>query len=184
MRRREFITLLSTSAAAWPLAARAQRSPMPLVGYLQTGPRGGFSQNSEEAFRQGLGELGFIEGRNVAIDYRYDEGQTSRLAEFATDLVKRRAAVIYGSNNGPALAAKAATTTIPIVFRIGADPVELGLAASLNRPGGNATGVSFLATATVALRIQMLHEAAPAAVNMGMLVNPSNPTTDTASKAV
>jgi putative ABC transport system substrate-binding protein len=127
------------------------------------------------AFRKGLSEAGFVEGRNVAIEYRWAGNDPTRLPALATDLVSRPVAVIYAGENASALAAKAATTTIPIVFRIGGDPIQLGLVTSLNRPGGNATGVSFLQTTTTGIRVQMLHEAAPNARVMGLLVNPANP---------
>jgi putative ABC transport system substrate-binding protein len=173
MRRREFITLLG-GAAIWPLAARAQQTALPVVGSLRAGSRGGNPQ-LEAAFRRGLGSMGFEEGRNVAIDYRYAEAQYDRLPALAGDLVRRQVPVIYAGDNASAEAAKAATTTIPIVFRIGSDPIQLGLVASLNRPGGNITGVSFLATVTEAIRLQMLREAVPNAAVMGLLVNPANP---------
>jgi ABC-type uncharacterized transport system substrate-binding protein len=174
MRRRKFITFLGGAAAAWPLAARAQQSAIPVVGFLRSGSRAP-SAYFEAAFRQGLGSMGFIEGRNVAIDYRYTENQIDQLPALANDLVRRQVTVIYAANNGPAVTAKAATTPIPIVFRIGGDPIQLGLVASLNRPGGNMTGVSFLSTTTGAIRLQMLHEAVPDAAVMGLLVNPGNP---------
>jgi putative ABC transport system substrate-binding protein len=174
MQRREFITLLGASAAAWPLAARAQQTTMPVVGFLRSGSRAASSQ-LETAFRQGLGSMGFVDGRNVAIDYRYAENQNDRLPALAADLVRRSVALIYVGDTPSAVTAKAATTTIPIVFRIGSDPVPLGLVTSLNQPGGNLTGVSFLQTATAAIRLQMLHEAVPNAAVMGLLINPANP---------
>src|SRR4051794_31724496 len=182
IRRREFVTLLG-GAAAWPLAARAQQAALPVVGYLRSGSRAA-SADIEAAFRQGLGSLGLIEGRNVAIDYRYAENQTERLPALAADLVRRPVTVIYAGENGPAVTAKGATTTIPIVFRIGGDPVQLGLVASLNRPGGNMTGVSFLSTVTGAIRLQMLHEAAPKATVMGLIVNPTNPNAEPDTREV
>jgi putative ABC transport system substrate-binding protein len=167
MRRREFITLLGGAAAAWPMAARAQqRAAMPVIGYLRSGSRATSSQ-TEAAFRQGLGSMGFVEGRNVAIDYRYSENQNERLPALAADLVSGQVSLIYAANNGPAVIAKAATTAIPIVFRIGGDPIQLGLVSSFNRPGGNLTGVSFLSTTTGAIRLQMLHEAVPSTEAMG-----------------
>jgi putative ABC transport system substrate-binding protein len=174
-RRREFIMLLG-GAAAWPFAAPAQPSGLPVVGHLRSGSRPG-DLAFEAAFRGGLGSMGFEEGRNVAIDYRYDELQTERLPALAADLVGRRVAVIYAATNAAALAAKAATTTLPVVFRVGGDPIQLGLVTSLSRPGGNLTGVTFLGTDTVAIRLQMLHEAVPQAAVMGLLVNPTNPYT-------
>jgi putative ABC transport system substrate-binding protein len=172
MRRREFFSLVG-GAAAWPMAARGQQA-MPVVGYVSSGSRAASSPN-EVAFRQGLGSMGFFEGRNVAIDYRYAENQRERLPVVATELVRRQADLIYATDNPSAVAAKAATATIPIVFRIGADPIQLGLVASLARPGANVTGVSFLVTTTGAVRLQMLHESVPNAVQVGLLVNPANP---------
>jgi putative ABC transport system substrate-binding protein len=172
MRRREFITLLG-GGAAWPLVARAQ-SAFPVVGYLRSGSRAP-SANNEAAFRQGLASMGFVEGRNIAIDYRYTENQDDSLPVLATDLVRQPVAVITAGDNRSAVIAKAATRTIPIVFRTGGDPVQLGLVTSLNRPGGNLTGISFLTSTTSAVRMQMLHEAAPNASVVGLLVNPANP---------
>jgi putative ABC transport system substrate-binding protein len=174
MKRRDFIALLGGAAAAWPLAATGQQATIPVVGYLRSGSRAE-SSHLEAAFRQGLGIAGFAEGRNVAIDYRYTENQNDRLPVLAADLVRQQVALIYAANTGPAITAKAATTTIPIVFRIGSDPVQMGLVTSLNRPGGNMTGVSFLSTASEALRLQMLHEAVPKAAVIGLLVNASSP---------
>jgi putative ABC transport system substrate-binding protein len=174
VKRRDFITLIGGAAAAWPLAARGQQPGLPVVGHLRTGSRASLPWR-EAAFRDGLSSMGFVEGRTVAIDYQYAENQTDRLPALAADLVRRQVAVIYAGENAPALAAKAATATIPIVFRIGADPIQLGLVTSLNRPGGNVTGVTFLSTATGAIRLQMLHEAVPSATVVGLLVNPVNP---------
>src|SRR4051812_37104064 len=142
MRRREFITLLSGAAGAWPVAARAQQAGMPVVGYLYAGsPEGGATRT--EAFRKGLGEMGYVEGRNVAVDYRFVSNELDRLPESIADLVRRRVAVIIVSPGAAAvLAMKAATTTIPIVFFGGFDPVQIGIVASLNRPGGNVTGIA------------------------------------------
>jgi putative tryptophan/tyrosine transport system substrate-binding protein len=175
MRRREFIAGLA-GAAAWPLAARAQQPAMPVVGYLDTGSRAD-SWSREAGFREGLGSMGFVEGRNVAIDYQYAESQNGRLPALVANLLRRPVAAIYALGSGPALTAKAATTTIPIVFRTGGDPVRLGLVASLHRPVGNLTGVSRLTTTTAALRMQMLQKAVPKATVMGLLVNPTNPIT-------
>jgi putative ABC transport system substrate-binding protein len=174
MRRREFIAWLGGAAAAWPIAARAQQRALPVIGYLRSSSAEGF-EHELAAFRQGLGSTGYVEGQNVAIDYRYADNHYDRLPALAADLVRRQVASIYAGENAAALAAKAANTTIPIVFRIGADPVNLSLVASLNRPGGNITGVSFLSTTTVAIRLQMLHEAAPNAAVIAALINPSNP---------
>jgi len=174
MKRREFITLVGGATAAWPLTARAQQSAMPVVGYLRNGTRA-VSARSEAALRQGLGSMGFVEGHNVAIDYRYAENQNDRLPALVDDLVRRRVSLIYAAENASALAAKAATTTIPIVFRIGGDPIQLGLVTSLNRPGRNMTGVTFLQTTTIGIAVQMLHEAVPNATVFGLFVNPGNP---------
>jgi len=173
MKRREFITLLGGAAAAWPVAARAQQPAMPVIGYLRSGSRAA-SPDIETGFRQGLGSAGYLEGRNVTIEYLFADGHYDRLPALAADLVRRQVSVIYAGDVGSALAAKAAATTIPIVFRIGGDPVKLWLIASLNRPGGNITGVSFLNTTTMAIRLQMLHEAVPRAVIIGALMNPAN----------
>ena len=173
MRRRDFITLLG-GAAAWPLAARAQQAVMPVVGFVYPGVTE-LSTGIVAAFRKGLNEAGFIEGRNVTVEFRFAYNDNARLPELAADLAQRRVAVIATPGSTPsALAAKAATATIPIVFGIGPDPVEIGLVASLNRPGGNITGVSSMNAELGAKRLGLLHELLPTAVRFAVLVNPNN----------
>jgi putative ABC transport system substrate-binding protein len=183
MKRRQFITLLG-GAAAWPLVARAQQPALPVIGYLHSASPE-LNLNLVAAFHKGLGETGFVEGRNVAIEFRWGAGQDDRLPELAADLVRRRVAVIVTPASTPAaLAAKAATATIPIVFATGADPVALGLVKSLNRPGGNATGIGFQTVELTAKRLGLLRELTPQATRFVALVNPNSAFTDAIVKDV
>jgi putative ABC transport system substrate-binding protein len=180
MRRRDFITLLG-GAAAWSFAAQAQQPTMPVIGYLNSeSPEADVSGLA--AFRKGLSETGYVEGQNVTIEYRWAGGHADRLPELAGDLVRRRVAVIAALANVAAVAAKTATTTIPIVFTIGGDPVKIGLVGSLNRPSGNITGVSFLSSAVMAKMLEVLHGVVPNTAVIAALVNPDNPQSEADTK--
>jgi putative ABC transport system substrate-binding protein len=176
VRRREFIKLVGGAAAACPFAARAQQTALPVVGMLSASSAA--TATYLTGFREGLRDAGYIEGQNVAIEYRWAEGQYDHLAGLAGDLVRRQVAVIAATGLPPVFAAKAATSTIPIVFLSAGDPVQLGIVASLNRPGGNITGVSFLAVEVASKRLELLLEIVPTATVIGLLTNPDNPRTD------
>jgi putative ABC transport system substrate-binding protein len=172
VRRRDFISLLGTTAAGWPLAARAQQSTMPAIGFLDSrSPETVVSRL--RAFRQGLQEIGYVEGENVAIVYRFAENQLERLSDLARDLVYRRVAVIVTSGEASSLAARAATATIPIVFGLADDPVKIGLVTSLARPGGNITGINFLAAELTEKRLELLRQLLPRSDRIALLVNPA-----------
>ena len=172
MRRRDFIRLIGTAAATWPLATGAQQPAMPVVGFMMAGSRAAL-RDEITAFEAGLKELGFVEGQNLALEYRFAEGQFERFPAFASDLVNRRASVIAASSPQAALAAKQATATIPIVFSVGADPVEVGLVSSLSHPGGNVTGVYQFTAGLESKRLGLLHEMVPKARVVGTLINPN-----------
>jgi putative ABC transport system substrate-binding protein len=177
MRRRDIIKgIVSSAVVARPLAARAQQPTMPLVGFIRDGSADAAAP-FVAAFRRGLSETGYLEGQNVSVEYHWLEGQLGRLPALMADLVRRHVAVIATPGNAPTIAAKAATATIPIVFGVGGDPVQLGLVASLARPGGNATGINFFNTEVVAKRLRLLHDLVPNAARIAVLVNPANATT-------
>jgi putative ABC transport system substrate-binding protein len=183
MQRRTFITLLGV-AAAWPMATRAQQAALPVVGFIRDGTADA-SARYVAAFRKGLSESGVVEGQNVTVEYHWLEGHHDRLPALMADLVSRPVAVITAAGNVPTLVAKAATTTIPIVFGVGDDPVRLGLVASFARPGGNATGINFLNQEVASKRLRLLHELVPNAVRVALLLNPANKSaTETALRVV
>ena len=183
MKRRAFITLLGGAAATWPLVARAQQPAMPVIGFLGASSP---ETNVERlrAFHLGLKEMGYVEGDNVTVLYRWAEGHLDQLPELAADLARRRVAVLATFGNSPAFAAKAATTTVPVVFGVSEDPARSGLVASLARPGGNLTGVSFLTAELAAKRLAMLRELVPDAVKVAVLVDPAVPPTTTTLREV
>src|SRR6202011_2102148 len=178
MKRREFIAVLGGAAVGWPLTTRAQRS-MPVIGYMNLGTRDEYvTLRDADAFRQGLRQTGYTEDQNITIEYRWAEGRYDRLPGLATDLVRREVTVIAATGTPAALAAKAATAFIPIVFETAGDPVTLGLVASLNRPGRNITGVTQLSSELVSKRLGLLHDLIPATRIIGFLVNPTDPRTE------
>jgi putative ABC transport system substrate-binding protein len=173
MRRRDFITLIGGAAVAWPLTARPQQAALPVVSFIRDGSADASTQYVA-AFRKGLSETGYVEGQNVTVEYHWVKGEYDRLPSLMDDLVRRQVAVIVTPGGVPTQAAKAATATIPIVFGVGEDPVQLGLVATLARPGGNATGINFFSQEVVAKRLRLLHELVPKAACIAVLVNPGN----------
>jgi putative tryptophan/tyrosine transport system substrate-binding protein len=181
VRRREFITLMGGSMAVWPRAAHAQQPAMPVIGFLHGASPGTYAPMMT-AFRQSLKDAGYVEGHNVAIEYRWAEGHYERLPALAVDLVRRQVAAIVTGGTPPALAAKAASSTIPIVINVGVDPVQLGLVASLNRPGGNVTGLTVLTVELAAKKLEVLHELLRTSASVALLVNPNTPVTEPETK--
>jgi putative ABC transport system substrate-binding protein len=181
MRRRQFITLFGGATLAWPLAARAQQPKMPVIGFVNSASRQGYARPLS-AFLKGLGETGYVEGHNVAIEYRWGDGHYDRLPSFVADLVQRKVNVLAATSTPAAIAARAAMTTIPIVFTTSGDPVKLGLVDSLSRPGGNVTGASQLNVEVAPKRLELMHELIPAATSISLLVNPTNPLAEPVSK--
>src|SRR5262245_39703805 len=178
MKRREFIALIGSTAAAWPLAARGQQAAIPVIGYLDSQSPGTFAEPLLLAFRHGLKDTGYVEGENVGIEYRWADNQIGRLPELAAELVRQRVAVIVAGGPPAALAGKAATTTIPVVFGVGDDPVKIGLVVSLALPGGNLTGVNFFSSELAAKRLELLRQMVPAAAHIALLVDPNFTSTE------
>jgi len=183
VRRRHFITLIGGAAAVWPLAARGQQAAMPVIGFLHGASFEGYKP-MVTSFRQGLKEAGYVDGYNVAIEFRWAEGHYDQLPAMAADLVRRQVAVIVTGGTPAAFAAKEATSTIPTVISVGVDPVQLGLVGSLNRPGGNVTGTAVLTVELGAKKLEMLHELLPTAAAIVLLVNPTNPNVESETRVV
>lgn len=177
MKRREFITLVGGAVAAWPVVVHGQQSKVPVVGFLRSGTADG-STHLVTAFSRGLAEAGYVEGQNVKIEYRWADDRLDQLLTLASDLVGSPVEVLFAGASGAALAARKATATIPIVFVTAADPIKFGLVASLNRPGGNATGVTYLTSALAGKRLELMHQLLPRAIKFAVLANPKNPTTE------